>query len=324
MATEYLSLSFKFINMISINPYTKEEIATYTEFSPDEMIQLIEKNHQAFLKWKQRSYNDRSPHFRNLAKLLREQKEKLGRIITAEMGKVFSESVAEIEKCAWLCEYYADNTETLLKPEFYEADTTKSYVRFDPIGPVYGIMPWNFPFWQALRAAVPTMMAGNSFLLKHAPNVQGCAVAMENLFIEAGFPKYLFANLIISIELSDEVIANPLVQGVTLTGSRRAGQAVASVAGRHLKKPVMELGGSTHTLYWPMPSSTNRAKPAFVHACLTAVRFALQPNVLSWLKRFLINLWKSKKPCWKTCGWVTRCSKTQIWAPWHVWIFWKE
>jgi succinate-semialdehyde dehydrogenase/glutarate-semialdehyde dehydrogenase len=302
MATEYLSLSFKFINMISINPYTKEEIATYTEFSPDEMIQLIEKNHQAFLKWKQRSYNDRSPHFRNLAKLLREQKEKLGRIITAEMGKIFSESVAEIEKCAWLCEYYADNTETLLKPEFYEADTTKSYVRFDPIGPVYGIMPWNFPFWQALRAAVPTMMAGNSFLLKHAPNVQGCAVAMENLFIEAGFPKYLFANLIISIELSDEVIANPLVQGVTLTGSRRAGQAVASVAGRHLKKSVMELGGSDPYIVLADAEFNESCKTGVCsrmlnggQVCIAAKRFIVVEEVFDQFveeqKALLENMW---------------------------------
>ena len=230
--------------MKSINPYTKETLANYEELTPQKMVRLIEKNNQAFLDWKQWSYNDRSPLFKSLAKLLKKKKEELGLIITAEMGKIFPESVAEIEKCAWLCEYYADNTEALLKPEYYEADTTKSYIRFDPIGPVYGIMPWNFPFWQALRAAVPTMMAGNSFLLKHAPNVQGCAVAMENLFVEAGFPEYLFTNLIIPIELSDEVIAHPYVQGVTLTGSRRAGQAVASVAGRYLKKSVMELGGS--------------------------------------------------------------------------------
>jgi len=208
------------------------------------MALLIEKTHQAFLNWKQWSYPERGKLFRRMAALLRERKQLLARIITLEMGKIISESIAEIEKCAWLCDYYAENSENLLKPEFYQADVSKSYVRFDPIGSVYGIMPWNFPFWQAFRAAVPTMMAGNTFLLKHAPNVQGSAHAMEELFNEAGFPENTFTNLVIPVNLSEDVVANPLVQGVTLTGSRRAGQSVAAVAGRHLKKSVMELGGS--------------------------------------------------------------------------------
>ncbi len=160
------------------------------------------------------------------------------------MGKIISESRAEIEKCAWLCEYYADNSEDLLKPEFIETDAGKSYVRYDAVGIIYGIMPWNFPFWQVLRAAVPTIMAGNTFVLKHAPNVMGCGLAMEKLFLDSGFPKNIFNNLLINIDLSETVIASPFVQGVTLTGSQRAGSAVASQAGKYLKKTVMELGGS--------------------------------------------------------------------------------
>ena len=230
--------------MKSINPFTKQTIAIYEEHTPHEMDLLIEKTHQAFLNWKQWNYPERGKLFKRMAELLREKKQMLAKTITLEMGKVISESLAEVEKCAWLCDYYAENSENLLKPEFYQADVTKSYVRFDPIGSIYGIMPWNFPFWQALRAAVPTMMAGNTFLLKHAPNVQGSAHAIEELFIESGFPENAFTNLVIPVNLSDKVIDNPLVKGVTLTGSRRAGQAVASVCGRNLKKSVMELGGS--------------------------------------------------------------------------------
>ncbi len=230
--------------MKSINPYSKKIIAEYKEHSMPMASKLIEENHLAFLDWKRWSYSQRGKLFKTMATLLRRQKQDLAAIITAEMGKIISESVAEVEKCAWLCDYYADETQRLLQPEFYEADVTRSYVRFDPIGPVYGIMPWNFPFWQVLRAAVPTMMAGNTFILKHAPNVQGSARAIEKLFLEAGFPTNTFTNLIIPVELSDGVIANPMIQGVTLTGSRRAGKAVASVAGKHLKKTVMELGGS--------------------------------------------------------------------------------
>ncbi len=230
--------------MISINPYSQQEIARYEEIEERELQLLIDNNYKAFNNWKRLSYKQRGHFFKKMGELLRQNKVELGTLITNEMGKIIGESVAEIEKCAWLCDYYADNTTNLLTPEYYEADVSRSYVRFDPIGPVYGIMPWNFPFWQVLRAAVPTMMAGNTFLLKHAPNVQGCAYAIENLFKEAGFPESVFTNLVIPVELSDLVIANPKVQGVTLTGSRRAGQAVASVAGKHLKKSVMELGGS--------------------------------------------------------------------------------
>ncbi len=230
--------------MKSINPYTQKVIGRYREVDHRQMLLKIDENYKAFTTWRNLSYEQRGVFFKKLALLLHDKKNELSRIITNEMGKIISESEAEIEKCAWLCDYYADNTAALLAPEHYNADVSSSYVRFDPIGPVYGIMPWNFPFWQVLRAAVPTMMAGNTFLLKHAPNVQGCAHAIEDLFTQAGFPPSVFTNLVIPIELSDAVIASPKVQGVTLTGSRRAGQAVASAAGLNLKKSVMELGGS--------------------------------------------------------------------------------
>jgi len=225
----------------SVNPFTGEVIGSYQEFSGEKVIEIVNETHKAFLDWKQTDLEERSRLMHRLAEKLLEKKEELALLITTEMGKIITESVAEIEKCAWLCRHYADQAASMLEEEGMNSDGTISYVRFDPIGPVYGIMPWNFPFWQVLRAAVPTIMAGNTFLLKHAPNVQGAAHTIEKLFTEAGFPEHVFTNLVIPVELSDGVIAHPLVQGVTLTGSRRAGQAVASVAGSHLKKTVMEL-----------------------------------------------------------------------------------
>jgi succinate-semialdehyde dehydrogenase/glutarate-semialdehyde dehydrogenase len=288
--------------MRSINPYTREVIAEYKEHNKSETELLIEKNHKAYQDWKQLTYAERGILFKKMAVLLRNRKEELAKLITMEMGKIISESVAEIEKCAWLCEYYADETGRLLQPEFYEAGVTKSYVRFDPIGPVYGIMPWNFPFWQVLRAAVPTIMAGNTFLLKHAPNVQGAAHTIEKLFTEAGFPEHIFTNLVIPVELSDGVIAHPLVQGVTLTGSRRAGQAVASVAGSHLKKTVMELGGSDPYIVLADAQINESCKTGVCsrmlnggQVCIAAKRFIVVEDIYDRFveeqKALLENMW---------------------------------
>ena len=288
--------------MKSINPYTQEVIAEYEELDKSRLENIITANHESFKKWKNFSYDERGKLFKNLAKLLREKKRELGILITSEMGKIISESEAEVEKCAWLCDYYAENSADLLKPQYYETDASKSYVRFDPIGPIYGIMPWNFPFWQVLRASVPTMMAGNTFLLKHAPNVQGCAVAIENLFTEAGFPEKTFSNLTIDINLSGEVIANPLVQGVTLTGSRRAGMAVASAAGKYLKKSVMELGGSDPYIVLADAEFNESCKTGVCsrmlnggQVCIAAKRFIVVEDKLDEFieeqKALLENMW---------------------------------
>ncbi len=288
--------------MKSINPYTRKVIAQYKEHNAEESAQLIEQCHRTYQEWKQLTYNERGKLFKKMAALLQSEKQSLAELITTEMGKIISESVAEVEKCAWLCDYYADNTERLLQPEFYEADVTKSYVRFEPIGPVYGIMPWNFPFWQVLRAAVPTMMAGNTFILKHAPNVQGSARVIVQLFQEAGFPEQAFTNLVIPVELSDGVIANPLVQGVTLTGSLRAGQAVASVAGRHLKKSVMELGGSDPYIVLADAQINESCKTGVCsrmlnggQVCIAAKRFIVVEEIYDQFveeqKALLENMW---------------------------------
>jgi succinate-semialdehyde dehydrogenase/glutarate-semialdehyde dehydrogenase len=181
---------------------------------------------------------------RDLAELLKQKKEKLGALMTQEMGKPIKQSIAEAEKCAWVCEYYADNAERFLSKKEISTDSKKSFISFQPIGLVLAIMPWNFPFWQVFRFASPTLMAGNVGILKHASNVQGCAKQIEKLFLEAGFPEYAFSNLVIGSNKVSNVINNPLVRAITLTGSTPAGKSVASHAGSLLKKTVLELGGN--------------------------------------------------------------------------------
>jgi succinate-semialdehyde dehydrogenase/glutarate-semialdehyde dehydrogenase len=180
----------------------------------------------------------------DLAELLKQKKEKLGALMTQEMGKPIKQSIAEAEKCAWVCEYYADNAERFLSKKEISTDSKKSFISFQPIGLVLAIMPWNFPFWQVFRFASPTLMAGNVGILKHASNVQGCAKQIEKLFLEAGFPEYAFSNLVIGSNKVSNVINNPLVRAITLTGSAPAGKSVASHAGSLLKKTVLELGGN--------------------------------------------------------------------------------
>jgi len=228
----------------TINPQSGELIASYKYLSGQEIDNKLSKSSEVFTVWKNTSFAQRKVLLLNLAKLVSKKKNSLARLITIEMGKPISESIAELEKCVFLCEYYAEEAEEALRPLDLEAGFQKSYVRFDPIGAVFGIMPWNFPFWQVLRYAVPAIMAGNVALLKHAPNTTGCGLAIQQLFETAAFPKGLFQTLIIDIPQVEQVIAHPVVQGVTLTGSERAGSAVAALAGKYLKKSVMELGGS--------------------------------------------------------------------------------
>lgn len=232
------------MKITSINPATGKSIKTYETLTPEQTADKIEKADAAFQLWKYTSFKHRAERMRAAANILVEKKEELGKLISLEMGKVLSESIAEVEKCAWVCNYYADNAYDFLKNERVETDATLSYVTFQPIGLVLAVMPWNFPFWQVFRFAAPALMAGNGGLLKHASNVPGCGIAIEEVFIEAGFPEGLFTNLLIRHGQVEEVIATPLVKAVTLTGSEFAGKAVAETAGRYLKKAVLELGGS--------------------------------------------------------------------------------
>lgn len=228
----------------TINPATGELIREFDTMTEGEIKFIINNVQRAFINWKDESYSDRSKLMLKAAKVLRDKKEKYGEILTLEMGKPFLQAVAEVEKCAWVCEYYAENTEKILAKEIIETDASESYVQFDPVGIILAIMPWNFPFWQTFRFAAPALMAGNACLLKHASNVPQCALAIEEIFKLAGFPENIFKTLLIGAEEVKEVIKNPNVKGATLTGSETAGKKVAEACGSVLKKTVMELGGS--------------------------------------------------------------------------------
>ncbi len=228
----------------SINPATGEVIREYEEFHSDEINEAIEGNYKAFKTWRKTDIAERANLLNNAAKVLRDKLEGLAFNITSEMGKNIVEARAEVEKCAKVCEYYAQHGEEFLQPEIIPTEAQESYAAMQPIGPVLAIMPWNFPLWQVFRFAAPTLMAGNVGLLKHASNVPACALSIENVFVEAGFPKDVFRSLLIRSSKIEKIIADKRVKAVTLTGSTPAGKAVAATAGKHLKKCVLELGGS--------------------------------------------------------------------------------
>ena len=228
----------------SVNPATGNTLQTFVEMTEDEVNTIVESVHEAFNGWRKTSFSFRAERMKEVAHLLREGKEDFGTLMTEEMGKPYKQSIAEAEKCAWVCEYYADNAEKFLANKNIATEATNSFVSYQPIGIVLAVMPWNFPFWQVFRFAAPTLMAGNPGILKHASNVQGCAQAIEDIFTAADFPDNLFKNLVIGSDKVENVIKNPLVKAVTLTGSTPAGKAVASLAGSMLKKTVLELGGS--------------------------------------------------------------------------------
>jgi succinate-semialdehyde dehydrogenase/glutarate-semialdehyde dehydrogenase len=230
--------------MKSINPTTGEVIKEYPEHSPAEVQQIISDVYKTWLDWKSGSFETRAALMRKTAQILRDRKEQFARLMTTEMGKLLRESMAEVEKCAWVCDYYADHAMEMLDDEVISTDASRSFVTFQPLGIILSVMPWNFPFWQVFRFAAPALMAGNAAVLKHASNVPGCALAIEGIFREAGFPEHLFRTLMIPSSGVAAVIANPLIAAATLTGSEDAGSQVASLAGKHLKKMVLELGGT--------------------------------------------------------------------------------
>lgn len=230
--------------LISINPADDKIIKSYEEDDEQTIYNKIKRSQEAFEEWKKTSFSVRKELLLKAANILRESKRELGTIMTLEMGKPILQSVAEIEKCAWVCDYYADNAENFLKDEVVETDASKSYVSFKPLGVILAVMPWNFPFWQVFRFAAPALMAGNVAVLKHSSNVTGCSLAIQKVFEDAGFPKDVFTSLLISSGKVEAVIQNKNIIAVTLTGSTPAGISVASIAGRNLKKTVLELGGS--------------------------------------------------------------------------------
>lgn len=230
--------------MQSVNPFTGEVIKNYTEYTSEEVTSIISQVDHAFQQWKLTNFEQRAKLMKNLQALLIERKNGLAGIMVAEMGKVLREAIGEIEKCATVCSFYADNAASFLKNEVILTEASESYITYQPIGTVLAVMPWNFPFWQVFRFLAPALMAGNTGVLKHATNVPGCALAIEQLVHDAGFPQNVFRTLMIGSAKVKAVIENPLIKAVTLTGSTPAGKSVASIAGSVLKKSVLELGGS--------------------------------------------------------------------------------
>lgn len=228
----------------SINPKNNVINAEYEVDSANTVEKKLDKAHEAFLQWREKTITERAKLLKKVAKILLKQKNEFAQLMQDEMGKLLTEAKSEIEKCADLCEFYADNAESFLADDKIKTDLKNSFVTYQPIGVVYAIMPWNFPFWQVFRFAVPNLMAGNVGILKHAENVTGCSVAIENIFKEAGYPEGCFTSLFVKSSNATEIVANENVRAVTLTGSAAAGKSVAAKAGECLKKSVLELGGS--------------------------------------------------------------------------------
>ncbi|WP_455383825.1 NAD-dependent succinate-semialdehyde dehydrogenase [Acidihalobacter prosperus] len=228
----------------SINAATGETLGTFDFWGDDRLEAALQSAEEASRQWRACTVGERAEYVGTLANHLRERAEELARLASLEMGKPIREARAEVEKSAWACEYYAEHAEAMLSAEPVATDASRSYIDYEPLGTVFAIMPWNFPFWQVFRHVAPTLAAGNTLLLKHAPNVPQVAAAIENLIREAGVPEGVFVNLPIDIEQSAKVIADGRVHAVTLTGSERAGRSVAAQAGQNLKKAVLELGGS--------------------------------------------------------------------------------
>lgn len=282
------------MKVASINPYTQKVLEEFELIGSSELAKKLTKADEAFRHWRTVNFIDRSAKMLNASKVLKQDKEKYAKNITLEMGKTLKDSVAEIEKCAWVCEHYATHAPSFLADEAIGTDASKSYVRYDPLGPVLAIMPWNFPFWQVFRFAAPALMAGNVCLLKHASNVFRCALHIEEVFANAGFPEGTFQSLLIDSNQVAEAIDHSAVKAVTLTGSEKAGASVAARAGKNIKKSVLELGGSNAFIVLPDANLDDAVdigvKARMMNAgqsCIASKRFILSSEIADkYIKAF--------------------------------------
>jgi succinate-semialdehyde dehydrogenase / glutarate-semialdehyde dehydrogenase len=290
------------MSLRSLNPATGRLIKDYPEMTRAQWTKIVEQAHAEFLKWRQVSWSERASRMRRAADLLDERAPLYAELMAREMGKPLAQGRAEIQKCAATCRYYADNAQAFLRPEPIPTDASKSYVTYQPLGVVLAIMPWNFPFWQVVRFVAPALMAGNAGVLKHAGSVSGCALALEDVFRDAGFPKNLFRSLIVGVKPIKDIIAHPLVQAVTLTGSTRAGRAVGSQAGEQLKKSVLELGGSDAYVVLedadlPRTAETCAASRLINagQSCIAAKRFIVVEKVRREFERLFVERMRARK-----------------------------
>jgi len=286
----------------SINPATGDVIETFQETTPQEVERILGSAQAAFHEWRALPFATRAQTMQKAASLLRARKTDYARTMALEMGKPIVQGEAEVEKCAWVCEYYAQHAEAYLAPQPRDTDASVSYVRFDPLGPVLAVMPWNFPFWQVFRFAAPALMAGNTAVLKHASNVPRCALSIEEVFRDAGVPRGVFATVLVGSSAVAGLIADPRIVAVTLTGSEHAGSQVAERAGHEIKKTVLELGGSDPFIVLADADVAAAARTAADarlvnsgQSCIAAKRFIVVEAVADrFLTRFVEEL-RSRK-----------------------------
>jgi succinate-semialdehyde dehydrogenase/glutarate-semialdehyde dehydrogenase len=278
----------------SINPYSLEVLQEFIEFNDHQIDQALKDGQMAFREWSKTSFSYRRELMLKCADVLEQNIDKLSKIITLEMGKIISESRAEINKCAWVCRYYADRAESFLKDEKLDVEEADSFLVYDPLGIILAVMPWNFPFWQVFRFAAPGLMSGNVGVLKHASNVPQCALAIQEVFEEAGFPEGAFQTLLIGSDKVSRIIDDPRIKAVTLTGSDIAGRKVAERAGKNLKKLVLELGGSYPFIVLKDADIENAVDTAVKarmincgQSCIAAKRFILEEPIFDgFIDRF--------------------------------------
>lgn len=287
----------------SVNPATGERIARYEPHTAEEVTRIMERAVAAYAAWRHRSFDERGGLFRRLAAGLRARQHQYAELMVREMGKPLSQALAEIEKCAWVCDHFSVEAGRVLADRVVTTEWRRSYVALMPLGPILAVMPWNFPFWQVFRAAAPALMAGNVMLLKHASNVTGCALAIEAVFHEAGFPTGVFQLLRLTSDQLGPVLHHPELRAVTLTGSTPAGRAVAAVAGSELKKTVLELGGSDP--YVILEDADLEAAAATCvtarlinngQSCIAAKRFIVHQAVRREFERLVVERMRAVEP----------------------------
>lgn len=288
--------------LTSINPSNNKVLKQYDEMTTEQSSKIISLAHQTFLKWKETSFTHRAGLMKKAAEILRQNSEEYSVLMTMEMGKPLAQSRAEVEKCAWVCDYYSENAEKFLADEIIKTEASKSFVTYQPLGVILAVMPWNFPFWQVFRFAAPNLMAGNAGVLKHASNVSGCALAIEDIFRKAGFPENLFRTLLVSSKNVKPIIENENIKAVTLTGSVPAGKSVASLAGSRIKKTVLELGGSDPYLVLE-DADLEKAALSCVNSrlinagqsCIAAKRFIIVEKVYDEFEKYYLKFMSEKK-----------------------------
>lgn len=279
----------------SINPYNGDTIRRYAYHSDEEITDKINTGHKAFQTWRNVEVQNRCRLMAAVADQLDKYRNQYARLMTNEMGKPISQAEAEVSKCAWVCRYYAENGLDMLAPVHISTDAVESFVRYDPLGLILAVMPWNYPFWQVFRFAAPNLIAGNTALLKHASNVSGCGLELENIFLKAGFPEGVFQTIIARSDQIPAVIEHQAIQAATLTGSMPAGQAVASHCGRYIKKSVLELGGNNACVIFEdadLDAHMNTLVQARFQntgqSCIAGKRFIVLPDIYdTFLKRFV-------------------------------------